>query len=38
VGAFPRDTAFHPDWVYREAGFTIEEDRGEALVLSIPIP
>ena len=38
VGAFPRDTDFHPDWVYREAGFTVDEDRGEALVLTIRIP
>jgi hypothetical protein len=38
VGAFPRDVDFHPAWVYRENGFRVAEDRGEALVLAISIP
>jgi hypothetical protein len=38
VGAFPRDVHFHPAWVYKEGGFEVAEDRGEALVLLIKIP
>jgi hypothetical protein len=38
VGAFPRDVDFHPAWVYEKHGFEVAEDRGAAVVLSVPVP
>ena len=38
VGGFPGDVDFNPAWVYEEAGFRVDEDRGAVRVLSIEIP
>ena len=37
VGAFPRDVDFHPVWVYQKNGFEVSEDRGDSLILTIPL-